>query len=188
MGDGGPGYCIVLTVLASVQSITKSVIHRSRLYVNFRLDLCSGYSKVVYSACVAYEVAVRIARHIADGDGSLTLGLPGSHCFQKSEVPDPASSLFRCPLHRLGSPTSASNCSTTKRRKISRGGSSCGGTKLGPSISPLQEVVNRAHISKRDQFWDQFREAGSGVSFRIGKGSSRQGFRVRLYEKTHTRR
>lgn len=81
MGDGGPGYCIVLTVLASVQSITKSAIHRSRLYVNFRLDLCS---KVVYSACVACEVVVRIARHIVDGDGSLPLGLPGSHCFQKS--------------------------------------------------------------------------------------------------------
>jgi hypothetical protein len=29
--------------------------------------------------------------------------------------------------------------------------------KLGPSISPLQEVANRAHVSKRDQFWDQFR-------------------------------
>ena len=25
---------------------------------------------------------------------------------------------------------------------------------LGPSISPLQEVANRAHVSKRDQFWD----------------------------------
>jgi len=29
---------------------------------------------------------------------------------------------------------------------------------------------------------------GSGVSFRIGKSSSRQGFRVRLYGKTHTHR
>jgi hypothetical protein len=60
-------------------------------------------------------------------------------------------------------------------------------TKLEPSISPLQEVANRAHVSKRDQFWDQFRGAGSGVSFRIGKSSSRQRFRVRLYEKTYTR-
>jgi hypothetical protein len=81
----------------------------------------------------------------------------------------------------------SSNCSTTKCRKISRCGSSCDGTKLGPSISPLQEVANRAHVSKRDQFWDQFR-GRLWVSFRVGKSSSRQGFRVRLYEKTHTRR
>jgi hypothetical protein len=39
------------------------------------------------------------------------------------------------------------------------------GTKLGPSISPLQEVANRARVSKRDQFGDQFREAGSGQDF-----------------------
>jgi hypothetical protein len=30
--------------------------------------------------------------------------------------------------------------------------------------------------------------AGSGVSFRIGKSPSMQKFRVKLYEKTHTRR
>jgi hypothetical protein len=47
----------------------------------------------------------------------------------------------------------SSNCNTIKCRKISRYG------------------------SKRDQFWDQFRGAGSGVSFRIGKSPSRQGFR-----------
>ena len=31
------------------------------------------------------------------------------------------------------------------------------GTKLGPFISPLQKVANRAYVLKRDQFWDQFR-------------------------------
>jgi hypothetical protein len=34
----------------------------------------------------------------------------------------------------------------------------------GPSIFPQQEVANRAHVSKRDQFWDQFRGTSFGVS------------------------
>jgi len=43
-------------------------------------------------------------------------------------------------------------------------GPSYGGTKLGLFTSPLQEVASRAHISKRDQFWDQFRGVSSWVS------------------------
>jgi hypothetical protein len=40
-------------------------------------------------------------------------------------------------------------------------------TKLGPSISPWQEVANKGPMSRRaTSFWDQFRGAGSGVSFR----------------------
>ena len=38
------------------------------------------------------------------------------------------------------------------------------GIKLRPFISPLQEVANRCHISKRDQFWDQFLGPQSRVS------------------------
>jgi hypothetical protein len=56
----------------------------------------------------------------------------------------------------------SSNCRTTKRCGISCG-SSCGGTKLGPSYLPCKKRQTGAHVSKRDQFWDQYRGAGSGL-------------------------
>jgi hypothetical protein len=68
----------------------------------------------------------------------------------------------------------SSNCSTygvqqnvVRSAVVARAANQTGTTlepKLGPSIPPLQEVAYRAHVSKRDQFWDQFRGAGSGVS------------------------
>jgi hypothetical protein len=45
-----------------------------------------------------------------------------------------------------------------------------------------------AHVSKRDQFWDQFRGGQFWGLFPNRKSSSGQEFRVRLYEKTYTRR
>ena len=45
------------------------------------------------------------------------------------------------------------------------------GAKDGMVIkgTALQEEANRANVSKRDQFWDQFRGGGSSVLFPTGK-------------------